>query len=112
MKNKRRRVRIGSAFHVGNILKHLVRSLNRLGINLVRSLRHDQVHHLLDEIHVGGFGVSLDGSAKALLARFSNLGRTARGRLFVEIPAETAETRGIAESRKCEGERLRARGSL
>jgi hypothetical protein len=80
-----------SLFHVGDVLEHVVRGLDGLGIDLIGALRRDQVHHLLDDVDVGGLEVALLDAAVARLARLARLGRAAGRRFRVKVAAEALQ---------------------
>src|SRR5690606_27399943 len=53
------KMRMRSAFHLRDVLKHLVGSLNRLGINFVGALGDNEVHHFFDDVDIRRFDVAL-----------------------------------------------------
>src|SRR5476651_2369973 len=73
--------RFMSAFHLRDVLEHLVRGLDRLGIDLVGALGGDEVHHFLDDVHIGGLDVALHRAAEPLFTGLACFGRTAGGGL-------------------------------
>src|SRR5262249_6881217 len=83
----RRKPRVSSTQIVGDA-QHFVRGLDRLRIRLISALRNDQVHELVDELHVRCFEKALRESTEPLLAR---LARNRLARFFgrkIEVVAE------------------------
>src|SRR4051794_10934258 len=63
---------------VRQVLEHLVARLDRARVHLVRALRLDHAHELLDDVDVGGLERALIKLAEAVQPGRARLGRPAR----------------------------------
>src|SRR6478752_9944975 len=85
---------------VRQVLEHLVARLDRARVHLVRALRLDHAHELLDDVHIGGLERALVDLAEAVQARRSGLRWAARHGLEVQVLAARLEAGGIHEVRE------------